>query len=125
MDDIKPIRTDDDLAWAVGEVEQYFDNPPEPGTPESDRFDFLSDLIEVYENRYHPIDDLDPIEVLFEFMSNNDLSQIDLTAVLGSRSRASEVLNRKCALNMDMVRRISRSWHIPADNLIAPYHLAR
>lgn len=123
MENIRPIKNDTDLAWALGEVEQYFDAPPAPDSDDAARFDVLSDLIETYENRYHPIDDLDPIEVLQSFMENSGLSQVDFSVVLGSRSRASEVLNRKRALNIDMVRKISSVWHIPADNLIAPYHL--
>ena len=50
------------------------------------------------------------------------LNQAALAAVVGSRSRASEVLNRRRALTMDMAFRINREWHIPAEALIQPYH---
>jgi HTH-type transcriptional regulator / antitoxin HigA len=68
MDNIKPIKTDADLAWAIGEIEPYFDAPPTPGTPEADRFDVLADLIEAYENRYFPVDELEPVAMLRAFM---------------------------------------------------------
>lgn len=55
MDNIRPIRSDADLAWAIGEVSVYFDHPPVPGSPDADRFDVLSDLIEAYESRTVPI----------------------------------------------------------------------
>ena len=58
--DVKPIRNDADLDWALAEVEQYFDSPPAPGTPEADRFDALTDLIEAYESKHEPIDTPDP-----------------------------------------------------------------
>jgi HTH-type transcriptional regulator/antitoxin HigA len=52
------------------------------------------------------------------------LKQVALAEVLGSRPRASEVLNRKRALTMDMIYKLNREWHIPAEALIQPYHLA-
>ena len=42
--ELRDIRTDEDLDWALAEVEQYFDAPPEPRTLEADRFDSLTDL---------------------------------------------------------------------------------
>ena len=41
-------------------------------------------------------------------------------ASLGSRSRASEVLNRRRALTVEMIRTISEAWKIPADLLVKP-----
>ena len=60
--ELRDIRTDEDLDWALAEVEQYFDAPPQPGTLEADRFDSLTDLIEAYENRKYPIEAHDPAE---------------------------------------------------------------
>jgi HTH-type transcriptional regulator/antitoxin HigA len=44
--------------------------------------------------------------------------------VLGSRSRASEVLNRKRALTVDMIFKLNEAWGIPTDCLVRPYALA-
>ena len=62
--ELRAIRTDKDLDWALAEIEQYFDAPPAPRTEEADRFDILTDLIEAYETREYPIEALDPIETL-------------------------------------------------------------
>lgn len=124
MENIRPIRNDEDLAWAVKEVSHYFDNQPDMGTPECDRFDVLSDLIEAYETKHYPIESPDPIELVKAFMEANGYSQKDFAAVLGSPSRASEVLRKRRPLNLDMIRKISSSWNIPAEPLVAPYHLA-
>jgi HTH-type transcriptional regulator/antitoxin HigA len=121
--DIRPIRTAADYEWALAEISPYFDNQPEPGTPEADRFDVLADLIEAYEDRYHPIPEVDPVELLRAHMETTGRSQADLAVLFGSRSRASEVLNRKRALTVDMIHRLSSEWHIPADCLVKPYHL--
>jgi HTH-type transcriptional regulator/antitoxin HigA len=56
-------------------------------------------------------------------MEVSGLKQSDLAELLGSASRASEILNRKRALTTEMVYRISRQWNIPADSLVRPYHL--
>lgn len=62
--DIRPIRTQDDLDWALAEISPYFDNQPRPGSPEADRFDVLADLIEAYENRHFPMPELEPVDLL-------------------------------------------------------------
>jgi HTH-type transcriptional regulator/antitoxin HigA len=90
MDNIKPIKTDADLAWAISEIEPYFDALPEAGMPEADRFDVLADLIEACENRHFPIDDLEPVVMLRAFMGMTARSQGDLAELFGSRSRASK-----------------------------------
>lgn len=121
--DIRPIKTEEDLTWALAEVEQYFVSPPTPGTAEADRFDVLTDLIEAYENRHHPVSAPDPIEALCHYMEETQKGPAELAAVLGSRPRASEVLSKKRGLSLEMIRKINAAWKIPAETLIQPYHL--
>lgn len=122
--DMRAIRTEADYDWALREIERYFDDQPEPGTHEADRFDVLATLLKVYEDEHHPIPPPDPVETIKQWMAFRDFSQSDLALLIGSRSRASEVLNRKRALTMDMVHKLSSEWGIPADALVTPYHLA-
>lgn len=123
MDNIRALRNDADLAWAIAEVSVYFENPPEVGTEDADRFDVLSTLIEAYENDHYPVEAPEPIEFIKAHMDMFGRTQADLAALFGSRSRASEVLNKKRALTVDMINRLHKGWGIPADYLIAPYHL--
>ena len=58
MMDVRPIRTEADYDWSLEQVETYFDNEPELGTPEADRFDVLCTLIGVYEAEHYPIRDI-------------------------------------------------------------------
>jgi HTH-type transcriptional regulator / antitoxin HigA len=51
-------------------------------------------------------------------------TQAELADILGSRSRASEVLARHRLLTLGMIQRINASWKIPADLLVQPYRLA-
>lgn len=123
MDNIRPIRTDEDLAWAIGEIGRYFDALPEAGTAEADRFDVLADLIEAYENRTYPITAPEPVEMIKAHMEMTGRGPADLARLFGSRSRASEVLGRKRRLTVEMIRRLDREWRVPAEFLVEPYRL--
>lgn len=80
--------------------------------------------MKVYEDANHPITAPDPIETIRQWMAMRGLSQGDLATLFGSKPRASEILNRKRALTMDVVFKLSSEWGIPADALVVPYHLA-
>jgi HTH-type transcriptional regulator/antitoxin HigA len=123
MRNIRAIRNEADYDWALAEIEQYFVTEPTPGTPEAERFDVLAALIEAYEAKHWPIEPADPIDAIRYRMEVGGLKQADLAKLLGSASRASEILNRKRALTTEMVFRISQHWRIPAESLIRPYPL--
>src|SRR5262245_16481541 len=53
---IRPLRSEADYDAALAEIERYFDEPPEPGTPAADRFDLLALVIEDYERKAWPIE---------------------------------------------------------------------
>ena len=59
--DIRPLRTEADYDAALGEIAKYFENEPEPGTPEGDRFDLLALVIGDYEDMHDPIEAPEPI----------------------------------------------------------------
>jgi HTH-type transcriptional regulator/antitoxin HigA len=122
--DIRPIKTEEDYEWALSEIARYFETQPEVGSAEGDRFDVLSTLVEAYENEHYPIRSLDPVEAIAAHMEMAGLKQVSLAEILGSRSRASEILARRRALTMEMAHRIHEKWHIPAEVLIKPYRLA-
>lgn len=117
--DIHPIRTDNDLRLALARVEALWN--AEPDTPEGDELDILVDLVEAYEARTVPaLAALDPVDAIREHMDLTGRTRVDLTRLLGSSSRASEVMNRKRGLTIDMIRRLVGEWHMPAETLIGP-----
>lgn len=116
---VRPIRTDADHANAVRELETLWGAPG--GTPEGDRLEVLLTLVDAYEDRRWPAESGDPVEVIKSAMAFNDRSQNDLAALLGSASRASELLNRRRVLTLPMIRAISEAWRIPAALLVQPY----
>jgi HTH-type transcriptional regulator/antitoxin HigA len=121
--EIRPIRTDKDHAAALALIERFWDAPE--GSPEADALEVLSVLVDDYENARWPIKDLDPVDLIRAHMTATGRSQTDLAGVIGSRSRASEVIARKRALTIGMIRSLASAWHLPVTLLIAPYDLKR
>jgi HTH-type transcriptional regulator/antitoxin HigA len=117
--DLRPIRTDEDHRRALGEIERLWDAVS--GSVEADRLDILTTLVERYEEARHPLRAADPVETIKAHMAWTGRDQADLAALLGSRARASEILSRKRTLTMDMVRKLTKVWGIPAEPLIEPY----
>lgn len=121
--EIRPIRNEAEYDAALREIERYFEREPEPGTPEADRFDLLALVIEDYEDKHWPIETPDPVEAIKLKMEQKGFERADLVGLIGSRSRASEILNRRRHLTIDLIWKLSRKWGIPAENLIKPYKL--
>lgn len=117
--EIRPIKTQTDYQSALREIELLFDAPP--NTPQCDRLDVLSTLVDAYEQAHFPIEIPDPIEAIQYYMDTRGWSRHDLEPCLGSRARVSEILNRKRFLTLDMIRRLNQELGIPAEILIQPY----
>jgi HTH-type transcriptional regulator/antitoxin HigA len=124
--DIRPIRTDEEHRAMLAAIESCWGAPE--GTEEADKLDVFLALVEIYEAKRWPIEideSFDPIDVLEYAIDEFGHSQAELADLLGSRSRASEVLSRRRALTVEMIHKITEAWKIPADLLIRPYKLVR
>src|SRR5579872_401611 len=113
--EVKPIRSEADYEAALAEIERLWG--ARSGTPEGDRLDVLATLVDAYESEHDPIDPPDPIEAKFR-MDQQGLPRRDLEAILGTRARAAEVLNRKRDLSIGMIRRLHERLGISAGVLI-------
>ena len=118
MRDIKPIKNETDYDAALAEIDRLME--AEPSTPEGNRLDVLVTLVEAYEDKHWQIDPPDPIEAIKLRMQQRGLTRRDLERVLRSKSRISEVLNRKRPLTLTMIRRLHAMLGIPAESLIQP-----
>lgn len=116
---VKPIKTKKDYALAMQRLEKIFD--AKPGTAEGDELEVLGILIEKYENDHYPIDFPDPIEAIKFRMEQLGYSQNDLAEVVGLKSRASEILNKKRKLTLEMIRQLHNQLNIPTQVLIQAY----
>jgi len=120
--DLRPIKTEDDYRAALAEIETVFQAKPE--TPEGDRLDILTLLVEAYEERHHPIPPPDPLDALEYHLESRGLTRRDLEPHIGSRARVAEVMSHRRALTIDMIRRLHQGLGIPVETLIQPYPLA-
>lgn len=118
---IQPIRTNADLAAALARVDVLFDAPE--GSPEADELDVLATLIGKYEDDRDPIEPPDPVEAIKFRLEQLGRTRADLARLFGSRSRASEILNRKRALTLNNIRVLERELGIPAATLVREYEL--
>lgn len=119
--DIRPIRTDADHRAALEEIERLWDAPE--GSEDNDKLDILVTLVEKFEEGRWPVEQpkWDPVDVLHYAISEMGHTQAELSTILNSRSRASEILSRSRMLTVEMIRDISDAWKIPSDLLIRPY----
>ena len=120
--DVKPIRSAADHRAAMAEVKRLWGS--KSGTPDGDRLDVLATLIDVYEGQHEPIDRPDPIEAIRFRMEQQGLTRKDLEPLIGTRTRVSEVLNRKRTLSIGMIRRLHAELGIAAEVLIRAPRLA-
>lgn len=121
--EIKPIRTKKDYEAALKEIGRLFDAAS--GTREGDRLEVLATLVETYEEKHHQIFPPNPIDAIRYYMESRGLTRSDMEKYIGSRARVSEVLNRKRALTMVMIRNLHKGLGIPAEVLIQPYRIMK
>jgi HTH-type transcriptional regulator/antitoxin HigA len=116
---INPIKTKKDYQEALDRLKVIFD--AKKNSTEGDELEILSILIEKYENENFPVGFPDPIDGIKFRMEQLSFNQADLAKIVGLKSRASEILNRKRKLSLDMIRQLHRSLNIPTDVLIQSY----
>ncbi len=117
--EIKPIKTENDYNQALERLEVIFD--AKKGSSEGDELEVLGILIDQYENEGFPIGMPDPIEAIKFRMEQMGYNQNDLANIVGLKSRASEILNRKRKLSLEMIRQLHEQLNIPTDVLIQSY----
>ena len=121
--ELRPIKTESDYQNALQEIERLFD--AEPNSPECDRLDILTTLVEAYEQKHYPIEAPDAISAILYYLESRGLSEQDLAVSVGSQQEATAILNRQKPLTLDIIRRLNQDFNIPAEILIQPYSLEK
>ncbi len=116
---IKPIRSKKEYRAALSRLELIFD--ARTGTKDSDELEVLGILIDNYEQEHYPVSYPDPIEAIKFRMEQLGYSQNDLARIIGLKSRASEILNRRRKLTLEMIRQLHQVLGIPTNVLIQAY----
>jgi HTH-type transcriptional regulator / antitoxin HigA len=113
---VRPIHTEIDYNKALSRIEQLFDSVK--GTAEGDELEVLSILVEDYEQRYFPIESPPPLDAILFRLDQMGLNQTDFAKIIGSRSRASEIMAGKRRLSLRTIRLLHDKLSIPAEVLI-------
>lgn len=112
-----PIETPEDHRAVLDRIDVLMDAAP--GTPEFVELKVLARFCSAYEREAFPIDPPSPIEAIRFRMEQSGYTQADLATVLGSRSRASEIMTGKVnSLSLAQIRKLHTAWKIPAEVLI-------
>ena len=120
--EISIIKNEEQYKTYLNRMNEIFH--AEEVTPEGEELDLLALVLEKYEDEHYPIDSPDPIEAIRFIMEQMGLDDNDLDKILNSRSRASEILNKKRKLSIAHIRKLTEHLKIPADVLIKDYDLA-
>ncbi|MBG0770807.1 MAG: ImmA/IrrE family metallo-endopeptidase [Anaerolineaceae bacterium] len=116
MMDIKIIKNEQEYQVALSELDKLMD--PSPGTPEADKLEVLTLLIDKYEDEHYPIEMPDPVSAIKFRMEQEGLRQKDLIPYIGSQPKVSAILNGKRELSKDMIRKLHKGLGIPYEVLM-------
>ena len=118
---IKPIKTKKQYKEGLARVYDLMQLDFKPNSKESDELEVLSILVKEYELKHYPVPKPKPLEAIKFRLEQMNMSESELSEILGYRSRKSEILSGKRKLNLAMIRKLHEVLKIPADILIQPY----
>lgn len=116
--DLRIVRDDLQYAALLEQAKELALLDPLPESNEAERLALISVLLEKYEAEQFRIESPDPVDAIIYRLAEIGLKQKDLADILGSKSRASEILSRKRELTVDMIRLIHDGLKIPVEVLI-------
>ena len=117
----KIVITEQEYEKALARLAIIFE--ADPDSAEGMEAELLVILIEKYGKERYPVSLPDPIDAIRELMERKALKDKNLIPAIGSKTSVSLVLNRKRALTVDMIRKLSKLLALPAEVLIQPYKL--
>jgi HTH-type transcriptional regulator/antitoxin HigA len=107
----KPIRNEEDYDLALSEVENLMSQ--DALTPEEETLlEVWALLIEKYEEKYYPIPEASPQEVLLHLMEIRSIKQADLVGAIGSKGVISEVVNGKRAISKAQAKALGAFFNV-------------
>jgi HTH-type transcriptional regulator/antitoxin HigA len=119
LDFSKPhvLRNDMEYEAAIAEIEHLLDEEVEPASEGYDRLEFLSVLVEHYEEEQYPMGTVTPQQAVTFMLEQRGLERPDLDEVMGGKSRVSDFFNGKRDLSKSQIEGLRRMLGIPADIL--------
>jgi len=120
---LKPIKNNKEHENYLARAYSLIQKDLKPNSKESDELEVISILIEAYEKEKHPIEVPNPIEAILFRLEQLGMNKSELSKLLGSRSRASEILKGKRKLSLNMIRKLNEQLGISAQTLIQDYEI--
>ena len=118
MKRIRPIKTEADYDDAIIRINQLLDLNPQPNSEEDNQLDILSTLVEAYEDGHYPVLPPDAVDAIKVVMEEKGLDNKELIPLLGSKSRVSEVMNRKKPFTLKMIYNLHKVLGLPLEIFI-------
>jgi HTH-type transcriptional regulator/antitoxin HigA len=119
LDFSKPhvLRNSREYRAAVREIDELLDADPKRGSEAHDRLEFLSVLVEAYEDEHDPIDEREgtPQTIVAFMLEQKGMTRADLHALMAGKARVSEFFAGKRRLSVEQVRALRKALGIPAD----------
>ncbi|HMS04307.1 MAG TPA: ImmA/IrrE family metallo-endopeptidase [Burkholderiaceae bacterium] len=116
--ELRIIRDELQYAALLEQAKELALSDPMPGSRDAERLAVISVLLEKFEEARFKFEAPDPIEAIVYRLAELGMKQKDFAKIVGSPSRASEVLARKRGLTIEMIRTIHEQLRIPAEILI-------
>lgn len=116
--ELRVIRDELQYAALLEQAKELALSDPMPGSQEAERLAVISILLEKFEETRFKFESPDPIDAIVYRLAELGLKQKDFASIIGSKSRASEILTRKRGLTIEMIRTIHEHLKIPAEILI-------
>jgi HTH-type transcriptional regulator / antitoxin HigA len=115
------LRNAREYRAAVAEIDRLLDSDPKRGTVDRDRLEFLSVLVQAYEDAHDPLDAQGgtPQSVVDFMLEQHGMTRADLAPHVGGKGRVSEFFNGKRRLSIGQIRALRDELGIPAGLLIA------
>jgi HTH-type transcriptional regulator/antitoxin HigA len=121
---IKPIKNKKQYKDYLKQAYQLMQLELKVNSDDSDKLQLLSILIEQYEKENFPIEPPHPIEAILFRLDQLNMKKSELSKILGTRSRTSEILSGKRKLSLTMIRKLNTELNIPAEVLIRDYQMS-
>lgn len=114
------LRNAREYKAAVTEIDRLLDADPKRGSAEYERLEFLSVLVEAYEDEHDPFDETEgtPQSVVDFMLEQKGMTRADLHELMGGKARVSEFFAGKRTLSINQIRELSRELGIPVELLL-------
>lgn len=118
---LRPIKNEQQYEDTLEKIYLLMQKEIKPDSKQSDELEVLSILVKEYENEHYPVPQPNPLEAIKFRLEQMNMSETELSEILGARSRKSEILSGKRKLSLSMIRKLKEKLNIPAEVLIQSY----